>query len=93
MIAAACLAVIPASNAAAQFLATQESTGDIAVVDESGTAVEVVTADPVGTRPDVCPSGAYHVAELPTDISQLVLTDCATGEDYNVEMQSGAAQQ
>ena len=78
--------LIAASSASAQFYAAQLPTGDIAVVDATGADVEVVTGDPVGERPAVCPSGAYHVAELPTDTSQLVLTDCASGqEQYSVE--------
>ena len=85
----ACLAacVFPGSAAKAQFFATPEASGELSVVDEGGAPVNVVTADPVGTRPDNCPTGAYHVAELPTDTSQLVLTDCATGQgQYAVEM-------
>lgn len=85
--AGACAGVlIAASSASAQFYATQAPTGDIAVVDANGASVEVVTGDPVGERPSLCPSGAYHVVELPTDTSQLVLTDCASGqEQYSVE--------
>ena len=42
----------------------------------------------MGTRPESCPSGAYYVAEVPTDSSKLVLTDCATGtEQHTVELQ------
>ena len=78
-----------ASNAVAQFYATQDADGDLTIVDEAGAEVPVATSDPVGERPDICPSDAYHIAEVPTDRSKLVLTDCATGEgQYTVEMRS-----
>lgn len=78
-----------AQQSSAQFLATPEADGDLLVVDEAGVEVEVVASDPVGERPVACPAGAYHVAEVPEDASQLVLTDCATGEgQYTVEIQA-----
>ena len=86
-LAAMLVAVFASTSASAQFFATPESDGDLLVLDSFGAEMTVVASDPVGVRPDVCPSGAYHVAEVPEDISQLVLTDCATGEgQFTVEI-------
>jgi hypothetical protein len=80
--------VAPIAAARAEFYATQDAAGEILVVDESGNPVPVVIGDPVGTRATVCPSDAYYIVALPTDMSQLVLTDCATEtEQHSVEMQ------
>jgi hypothetical protein len=79
----------PIGVASAEFYATQDATGDILVVDEAGTPVPVVVGEPVGTRATVCPNEAFYVVTLPTDMSQLVLTDCATEtEQHAVEMQN-----
>jgi hypothetical protein len=79
---------LASGHAHAEFYATQDLTGEILVTDENGAPVPVVTGDPVGTRADICPDGAYYVAALPTDMSQLVLTDCATDtEHHSVEPQ------
>ena len=67
---------------------TQDAYGELKIVDSAGAEVNVAVADPVGTRPEPCPGGAYYVAEVPTDSSKLVLTDCATGtEQHTVELQ------
>ncbi len=69
------------------FFGQQESNGDIRVVDSGGAAVPVVMGDPVGTRPDVCPSGSYYFTELANDKAQIVLSDCATGSgNYPVQL-------
>jgi hypothetical protein len=77
------------SSAYAQFFATRSYGGEMLVTDSAGTPIDVVASDPVGERPPLCPDESYYVAELPTDISELVLTDCATDEGrYTVEMQT-----
>ena len=84
--------ILTGSGAAAQFYATQDADGELTIVNEAGAEVPVATSDPVGQRPEICPSDAYHVAEAPTDSSKLILTDCATGEgQYTVEMRSSDA--
>jgi hypothetical protein len=87
--AGAVLFVSVSSSAHAQFFATRSYGGEMLVTDAAGTPVDVVASDPVGERPPLCPDESYYVAELPTDISELVLTDCATDEGrYTVEMQT-----
>ena len=84
----ACGAALAASPATAEFFAEQDLYGELKIVDSAGAEVNVAVADPVGTRPDPCPGGAYYVAEVPTDSSKLVLSDCATGtEQHTVELQ------
>ena len=79
----------PIAAGAEEYSATQDGAGEIAVLDEAGAPVLVVVGEPVGTRAEVCPSDAYYIAALPTDMSQLVLTDCATdSEHHSVEMQN-----
>ena len=73
----------------AQFYATLDEDGDTTVFDTNGAEVPIATADPVGERPFDCPSDAYYVSEVPTDKTELVLTDCATSQNhYTVEMQA-----
>ena len=80
-------ALLPSAGSSADFFATPEADGDLLVLDQNGAEVTVVSSDPVGTRPENCPAEAYHVAEVPEDISQLVLTDCATGQgQFTVEI-------
>ena len=72
-----------------QFYAKPSVTGDVAVVDEAGEPVAIVTSE-VGVRPAECPGNHFYVAQLPSDASQLVLTDCATDQgQYKVEMTGG----
>jgi hypothetical protein len=79
----------PIAANSAEYYATQDATGEILVVDEGGAPVPVVVGDPVGTRAAICPNDAMYIAALPTDTSQLVLTDCATEtEQHSVEMQN-----
>ena len=81
-------AAAPLYGARAEFFATQDLTGEILVVNDDGTPVAVVVGDPVGTRAAICPDDAYYIVALPTDLSQLVLTDCATEtQQHSVEMQ------
>lgn len=84
------LIVVPFSAAAAsaeQFFAEQDAGGGVNVVDASGAPVSVVYGEPIGTRPDYCPSDAYYFTEMDTDRAQLVLTDCATGQgSYTVSI-------
>jgi hypothetical protein len=62
-------------------------------VDASGTQVDIAPADPVGVRPEYCPSASYYVYEVQTDKTELVLADCLTGlHQYTVDMQGLPAQ-
>jgi hypothetical protein len=69
-----------ASATAEQFFAKQAPSGEIVVVDETGAPVPFLVGDPVGEKPDLCPADTFYVAEEPEDISQLILTDCATSQ-------------
>lgn len=90
VLAAGVFIALSSSGAAAQFFATQTAGGDLEIVDAAGVEIEVVASDPVGERPSLCPASAYHVAEVPDDASQLVLSDCATGEgQFTVEIRDG----
>ena len=88
-IAAASIALILSSTGSyAQFRAVPNIEGEVVIVDANDAAVTVAPAEPVGIRPMDCPSGAYYVSEVPTDTTELVLTDCATSQNqYTVEMQ------
>jgi hypothetical protein len=89
--AAITLLVLSSAEGRAQFYATIDEEGDTTVYDTNGVEVPVATADPVGERPFDCPSEAYYVSEVPSDKTELVLTDCATSQNhYTVEMQSTA---
>jgi hypothetical protein len=74
------LPLFSSAASAEQFFAEQDSGGAVNVVDAAGAPVSIVYGDPVGSRPDLCPSGSYYFTELDTDRAQLVLTDCATGQ-------------
>jgi hypothetical protein len=80
--------ILLASFARAEdFFGQQESGGGIRVVDSGGVEVPVVMGDPVGTRPDSCPTGSYYFTELASDKAQIVLSDCATGNgSYPVQL-------
>jgi hypothetical protein len=88
-IATASIVLLLSSTAAfAQFHATPDIDGNVTVYDADGVEVEIAPAEPVGIRPMVCPSGAYYVSEVPSDKTELVLTDCTTSQhNYTVEMQ------
>jgi hypothetical protein len=89
--AAAAVFVLSSAQVAAQFYATLDEQGATTVYDTNGAEVPIATAEPVGTRPMDCPSEAYYVSEVPSDKTELVLTDCATNQNqYTVEMQSTA---
>jgi hypothetical protein len=76
------------AGANAQFRAVPNLDGDVTIFDTNDAEVTVAPADPVGTRPMDCPSGAFYVSEVPTDKTELVLTDCETSQNqYTVEMQ------
>ena len=78
-----------ATSASSQFFAAPVSDGDLVVTDAGGVEVEVVNGDPVGTRPEICPVGAFYFNELASDKAQMVLTDCATGEGaFTVQFQA-----
>ena len=86
---AAALLLLSSTGAMAQFHATLDEDGNTTVYDTNGQVVPIATADPVGTRPIDCPSDAYYVSEVPSDKTELVLTDCASSQDqYTVEMQA-----
>lgn len=88
--AAAALLLLSSTGAMAQFYATLDEDGNTTVYDTNGQVVPIATAEPVGTRPIDCPSDAYYVSEVPSDKTELVLTDCASSQDqYTVEMQAG----
>ena len=91
--AGAVLSVYPiASASAAEFYAKQAPSGEIVVVDQTGATVPFLVGDPVGEKPDLCPADTYYVAEEPEDISQLILTDCATSETrHTVEIMGSDA--
>jgi len=81
--------ILSSTHGWAQFHATLDEEGNTTVYDPNGAEVPIATADPVGTRPFDCPSESYYVSEVPSDKTELVLTDCATNQDqYTVEMQS-----
>jgi len=88
-IAAATVAlVLLSAGSHAQFQAVPNLDGNVVILDTNGTEVAVAPAEPVGIRPMDCPSGAYYVSEVPTDKTELVLTDCATSQSqYTVDMQ------
>lgn len=72
---------------AEEFYGQTEGDGEVRVVDANGAEVPVVNGDPLGTRPDTCPSGSYYFNELDTDKAQIVLTDCTTGTgSYPVQL-------
>lgn len=88
-LAALTVVLLSATSAAAEFFATPLPDGGLAITDIAGAEVDVVNGEPVGTRPEICPVGAYYFNELATDKAQMVLTDCATGEgDFSVEFQA-----
>jgi len=78
-----------ATSASGQFFAAPTPGGELVVTDGGGVEVEALNGDPVGTRPEICPVGAYYFSELATDKAQMVLMDCATGEGaFTVEFQA-----
>lgn len=85
--AAATLLLISTSASLAQFQATVDEDGNTTVLNAGGQEVPIAPAEPVGTKPMDCPIGAFYVSEVPNDTTELVLTDCATGQQqYTVEM-------
>ena len=87
-VTAAAIFLSLSSGAMAQFYATIDEDGGTTVFDTSDQEVPIATADPVGTRPLDCPSGAYYASEAQSDKTELILTDCASGQNqYTVEMQ------
>lgn len=86
--AATIVLVLSSTGSYAQFRAVPNIEGDVIILDANDAEVTVAPAEPVGIRPMDCPSGAYYVSEVPTDTTELVLTDCATSQNqYTVEMQ------
>lgn len=86
--AAAVVLFLSSTGGMAQFRATPNLDGDPIILDATGQEVLIAPADPVGTRPMDCPTDAYYVAEVQSDKTELVLTDCATSQhQYTVEMQ------
>ena len=86
--AAAAFLFLSSTGGMAQFHAAQDTEGNTTVFDTNDQEVPIASADPVGTRPADCPSDSYYVSEVLTDTTELVLTDCSTGQDqYTVEMQ------
>ena len=86
--AAALLWLASPSITLAQFHAVPDPNGETIVLDESGQQVDIAQADPVGVRPDYCPSTSYYVYEVQSDKTELVLADCLTGlHQYTVDMQ------
>jgi hypothetical protein len=73
------LPTLSIAASAQQFFVQQLADGTIRMVDGGGADVTIVDGDPIGTRPDPCPSDAYYLNHLASDKAQLVLTDCATG--------------
>ena len=87
--AATALLVLSSTDGQAQFYAMIDEEGVTTVYYSDGAVVPIATADPVGERPLNCPSDAYYVSEVPSDKTELVLTDCASSQDqYTVEMQA-----
>jgi hypothetical protein len=85
------LLALSSTEGKAQFYATLDEEGNTTVYDTNGAEVPIATADPVGVKPLDCPSDAYYVSEVPSDKTELVLTDCPTSQNqYTVEMQSTA---
>ena len=77
------------SASAETFFAEINYAGNIDVVDSTGAAVSVVYGTPVGTKPSYCPADSYYVKALETDKAEIVLTDCATGEQNHSVTVSG----
>jgi hypothetical protein len=76
------------SASLAQFHAAPNPDGETIVLDADGQEVDIAQADPVGIRPDYCPSTSYYVYEVQSDKTELVLADCLTGlHQYKVDMQ------
>ena len=81
------LPIFTAAASAQQFYAEVQADGSLSVTDSGGADVPIVNGDPVGTRPDTCPSDSYYFNQLDSDKAELVLTDCATGlGTYDVEI-------
>jgi hypothetical protein len=88
LLAALTILLLLASRApATEFFGEPEAGGSVRVFDDSGVEVDVLTGDPFGARPGLCPSGSYYFNELESDKAQLVLTDCSTGDsNYPIQL-------
>jgi hypothetical protein len=88
LLAALTVLLLFASQAPAlEFYGEQDADGGVRVVNDIGAEVNALTGNPIGSRPDFCPSGSYYFTELDSDKAQLVLNACSSDAgEYPVQL-------